>query len=211
MAIVTDGWCQSELRHVPELTSSGSVQRRGAIQKCAGLTDLMFDNKLDVMAVSETWIGESAPDSVKYRLAPTGYNISHVHRSVVAGGPTRGGGGLTIIAADEIVVRDHKLQTTTCPAWFELQLVNLRAGNQVIMIAKIYRPPSNLKSTFLIELSNILWSFCLQPGNCLLLCSDFNLLGQRERWSRRQRLLVVLIQFSMEQHTMPSAPITKCP
>ena len=41
------------------------------------------------------------------------------------------------------------------PASFELQIVNLRARNQVIMIANIYRPPSNLKFTFLIELSNL--------------------------------------------------------
>ena len=80
MAIVTDGWRRSEPRPVPEPTSSESVQRRRCRQKSAGLVDLMFDNKLDVIAVNETWIGESAPDSVKYGLAPTSYNISHVHR-----------------------------------------------------------------------------------------------------------------------------------
>ena len=112
----------------------------------------MFDNKLDVVAISETWIGESARDCIKYGLAPMGYNISHVHRSIVLGGPTRGG-GLAIIAADGNVVRDHKMQTTMRPALFELQLVNLCAGNQVFTIANIYRPTSNPKSTFLVELS----------------------------------------------------------
>ena len=46
--------------------------------------------------------------------------------------------------------------TTSCsPALFELQLVNLRAGNQIIMIANIYRPPLNPKSMFLVDLSNL--------------------------------------------------------
>ena len=84
----------------------GVFNAEGAVQKSACLADLMFDNKLDVMAVSETWIGKSAPDNIKYGLTPMGYNISHVHRSVVPGGP---GGGLAIIAADGIVVRDHLL------------------------------------------------------------------------------------------------------
>ena len=79
---------------------------------------------------------------IVYRLQPMGYNISHVHHSVVPGGHTCGG-GLAIIAADEIVIRNHKLQTTLHPVSFELQLVYLRAGNQVIVIVKIYRPPSN--------------------------------------------------------------------
>ena len=83
----------------------------GFTQKAAGLTDLMFDNKLDVMVVSVTWISESAPDSVKYGLAPTGFNISHVHRSVIPGGPIRGG-VLAIISADDIVIRDLGLATS---------------------------------------------------------------------------------------------------
>ena len=141
---------------------------------------------------------ESAPDSVKYELAPTGYNIFQVHRFVIPGEPTRGD-GLVIIAGDGIVVRDHKLQTTTRPASFELQLVNLRDGNQVIMIAKIYRPPSHHKSTFLVELSNLLSSSCLQPGNLLLLCGNFNLLGQRDGLVDED-LLAVLVQFGMKQH-----------
>ena len=117
---------------------------------------------------------------------------------MVPGGPTRSG-GLAIIAADGIVVRDHKLQTTTHPASFELELVNLHAGNEVIMIANIYRPPSNPKSTFFVAVSNLLLSFCLQPGNCLLFCIDFNLLGQRNGLVDED-LLAVLVQFGMEQH-----------
>ena len=131
---------------------------RGAAQKSADLADLMLDNKLDVMVVSDTWIGESASDSVKYGLAPTGFNISLVHRSIISGGPTCGS-GLAIIAAYKIVIRYNKLQTTMRPVSFELQLVNLWAGSQVNLITNIYRPPSNPKSTFLVELSNLLSSF----------------------------------------------------
>ena len=90
MAIVTNGWCRSEPGPYRNQLRQGVFNTGGAAQKSAGLVDLMFDNKLNVMAVSEPWISESAPDSVKYGLAPTSYNISHVHRSEVPGGPTRG-------------------------------------------------------------------------------------------------------------------------
>ena len=84
----------------------------------------MFNNKLDIMVVSETWIGESAPDSVRYGLASMGFNISHVYSSIKPGRPIYGA-RLAIITADDIIICNLKLQTTTCPASFELQLVNL--------------------------------------------------------------------------------------
>ena len=89
--------------------------------------------------------------------------------------------------------------TTSCRLPRELQLVNLRAGNQVIAIANIYRPPSNPKFTVLVELNNLLSSFCIQPVNRLLLCGDVNLLGQRDSLVD-EYLLAVLVQFGMEQH-----------
>ena len=75
----------------------GVFNAGGASRKAAGLSYIITDNRLDAVAVCETWIRVDAPDTIKFRLAPTGISISHVHRPVDPGGPTRGG-GLAFIA-----------------------------------------------------------------------------------------------------------------
>ena len=40
-----------------------------------------FNHCLDAVAVCEVWIGAAAPDAAKFGLAPTRFNISHVHRT----------------------------------------------------------------------------------------------------------------------------------
>ena len=62
------------------------------------------------------------------------HHISHMHRFLIPDGSSRGS-SLTIIAADDIIVHSHKLQTTMHPASFQLQLFNLRVGNQITVIA----------------------------------------------------------------------------
>ena len=47
----------------------------GASRKAAGLSDIITDNRLDAVAVCETWIRVDAPDTIKFVLAPTGFSI----------------------------------------------------------------------------------------------------------------------------------------
>ena len=61
----------------------GVLNTGGATNKAAGIAELFADHHLDAMAVCETWISDAVPDAVKFGLAPTGFNISHVHRLIV--------------------------------------------------------------------------------------------------------------------------------
>ena len=107
-----------------------------ATNKAADIADLFADHHPDAMAVCETWIGDTVPDAVKFGLAPMGFNINHVHRLIVSGGSTRGG-GLAFISASDILVRPYPLQSIAPPASFERQLLNVRLGHDVIVVANI--------------------------------------------------------------------------
>ena len=55
----------------------GSFNVGGGNKAGAGIQDLIRDHQLQVLAVSETWIREDAPDAVKVDMAPAGFGIMH--------------------------------------------------------------------------------------------------------------------------------------
>ena len=146
-----------------------------ASRKAACIVDLINDHKLEAVAICETWIKETAPDTIKSGLAPSGFTVSHVHRPIIPDGPSRGGGGLAFLASNDFVVRPHPSQATNKPIKIEHQLVNVRIGHHVIAVATVYRPPSTSKSTFLVEFADLLISLSLQSVDCLLVCCDMNM------------------------------------
>ena len=72
--------------------------------KDAILHDLMVDRKIDILAVSETWIYDDDPDAVKESSLLPGYSISHACRQ------TGKGGGLAINFANSLCVKDIPLK-----------------------------------------------------------------------------------------------------
>ena len=70
-------------------TSLGVLNARSARHKAALIHDVIADHRLDVLALTDTWIPSDAPDAVKLDVAPPGYSVVHHHRArhlvVVAG------------------------------------------------------------------------------------------------------------------------------
>ena len=147
----------------------GSFNARSAIRKGAAIQDIIQDNGLDVLAVCESWIRDDAPDAIKVDMAPSNYSVLHTHR------PRRNGGGLALIYCNTMSARFVKSRFV--PTAFELQLVGLQVGNNLVKIANIYRPPSASKSLFLDEFSELLTSISLGLDERLVVCGDFNLPG----------------------------------
>jgi hypothetical protein len=71
----------------PSAVSLGVLNARSAVHKGALIDDIVQDNQLDILAVSESWIRESEPDAIKKDIAPPNYSVLHVHRST----KTKGG------------------------------------------------------------------------------------------------------------------------
>jgi hypothetical protein len=133
----------------------GSLNAGSAIHKSALIDDLIRDNRLDVLAVCESWIRDDAPDVIKKDIAPSGFSVLHVHRPPVAGtGRSKKGGGLAFVYYNNMSARP--ISTKFSPTSFELQLVGLQVNNILVKVANIYRPPSSSKMTFLDEFANLL-------------------------------------------------------
>jgi len=69
----------------------GLLNTRSVVHKAAVIHDIVRDEKLDIIALTETWIPADAPNAVKLDVAPPGYSICHQPRQP-SSGKTRGGG-----------------------------------------------------------------------------------------------------------------------
>ena len=68
-----------------------SVNCRSVKNKALSICDLIVSNRVDIMAITETWLGSDVDNIVMSELVPNGYDIYHVPRK------TRKGGGVALI------------------------------------------------------------------------------------------------------------------
>ena len=160
----------------PRSLTLGLFNTGGANKKAAQIADLIRDHDLDLLAISETKMNAETPDAIKNDLAPPGYNILHVHPPRKSNIPMH---GLALIYSSKLSVRPRK--KLPHPTSFELQAVNIKAGSGHIVVANIYRSPSqiNPKSIFVSELEDFISTVGVEAGDRLVLCGDFNMPGTR--------------------------------
>ena len=137
---------------------------------------IIDDHQRDILALQETWMHADAPPCIKSNIAPAHYSVTRVHREIVSGGPTRGG-GLAIVSRDELKVKSHPLANGLKVTSFELQLVKFSSRPTSFAILNIYRPSSNSVPTFLDELADVVSSIRASLNDSLLLCGDLNYAG----------------------------------
>ena len=63
----------------------GLINARSMVNKSALIHDVINDNRLDLLAVTETWVYENSPDVHKREAAPPAYSVVHVHRAALTG------------------------------------------------------------------------------------------------------------------------------
>ena len=162
--------------------------------KTASLVDYIHDNKLDILAISETWFSDKDA-AVKAECTPDGYKLYDVHRS------GRNGGGTALITRSNIIVKQ-----VVAPTWcsFELSEWILTDGSFRLRLAVVYRPPYSTKhpvtiSSFVSEFSQYLESFvlCTEP---ILLCGDFNIHVDVEDKPDAESFVDLIDSFGLAQH-----------
>jgi hypothetical protein len=180
--------------------SMGLINARSMANKSALIHDTISDNRLDILAVTETWVYEDSPDVHKREAAPPGYSIVHAHRSTaIGGGGKKFGGGVALIHREDI--RMKVIPVTTAIRAFELLLVKVINCTVGFTIAVIYRPPGS-KSTpsdFVTELSDLIDSGVLSPR--YIICGDLNCPGPTGSKGLVGKELKELIDgYSLTQH-----------
>jgi hypothetical protein len=70
----------------------GLFNARSAVRKAASVHDVISDNGLDVIALTESWMRSDDPDAITLDVAPPGYSVLHAFHDSTACNRTRGGG-----------------------------------------------------------------------------------------------------------------------
>ena len=182
---------------------------RAAVNKSAEIHLIIADHNLDLLVVTDTWITSDAPPAVKTDIAPSGYAVLHVHHDSEQDGPKRDG-GLAVVHRDSQVVRNYALQEQSKPTTFELQLVHIRAGASSIIVANIYRPPSQFGNTvFFDEIANLLTKILATTSKSLFLTGDFYCPGKDSN-TIDARLTVVLEYLAWFRRFLVQHVVTTC-
>ena len=133
----------------------GSINIHSAVNRSALVHTIIVDNKLDVLALQETWMDVDDPSAIQADVAPAAHGVLHVLRprfgsdrgTAVNARPVRGG-GLAVVYRHGLHVKVNRMQSTTPPTTFERQLITIKAENSTgIAIMNVYRPPSPSTST----------------------------------------------------------------
>ena len=114
---------------------------RSARHKAPLIYDVIHDNCLDVLCMTETWIPSDTPNAVKLDVTPPEYAVIHRH---LGSSKDRGGGGVA-----SVDVGDY--------SEFECLAVKLvgRPARSVIVVC-IYRPPAPVSTSCADQLLSLI-------------------------------------------------------
>ena len=78
-----------------------------SLSSILGLLDTILSLKLDIIALTETWISENTDNVTKYDIVPHGFHVLHSHRSI-----GERGGGISVISRNSFRLDAIKYRPT---------------------------------------------------------------------------------------------------
>ena len=148
---------------VPELQVR-CVNSRFVVNKMALIHNAIDELRLDILAITETWIRADHLAAIKSDLAPPGFTVLHAHRP-----SDRNGGGVVIVAKETQNARSISLSGSYSS--FEFLVVQLTVKTGHLNFVSIYRPPQT--SSFFNDFINFLDKVIKLSGG-LYICGDTN-------------------------------------
>ena len=116
-----------------------SVNVQSAKNKTDVISELIVENNIDILALTETWLSAGDRDKVtRGSLTPPGYSLVDAPRT------GRRGGGVAIIYKSSFNLSTVKSEKKFLS--FEHMEILLKTNNDIIRIIVVYRPPSGGKS-----------------------------------------------------------------
>ena len=157
--------------------------------KTQAICDLILENDVDVLCITETWLKGNITDSgIISELTPDGFITESVPRA------TRGGG----VA---VVARKHlSLKTLTACDYTTFECIDCQLETQPRMrILLVYRAPCASISVFIQELEELLEKLTCVGGELLIL-GDFNVHFEDSNCNQSGQLKDLCNSFGLVQH-----------
>ena len=135
---------------------------RSTRSKSSIILDTILSLKLDIIALTETWIPENADNVTKYDIVPHGFHVLHSHRPI-----GKQGGGISVISRNSI-----RLDAIKSPSHssFESLTAKVSFSSHCLFLLVIYRPPNT--GNFICKLTSHLY-FLYSLSSNFILAGDF--------------------------------------
>ena len=145
--------------------NSQSVSATSLVDKPLLIQNFMSDDKIDILALSETWLKpDSLPETLN-SITPDGYSFMHVPRE------SGRGGGVAFVYRSLFEFRSMNFQRFSS---FEIIGAKLCLESASYIFVNIYRPPSSSIASFVDEFSVLLESLGTSTSDIFISC-DFNI------------------------------------
>ena len=146
------------------LNARSAKQQDRINNKPMEIHDLIIDNNIDILALTETWFRNDGQDQVAIGdMTPPGYRIQHLPR------PNKRGGGLAIIY--RTVLEMESIKPTNFKT-FECFTTSVKHSKASFQLAIVYRPPQTSTPDFLEEFAELIENLSIHTNH--LIAGDFN-------------------------------------
>ena len=163
------------------------------------INDVILDNNLDAIVMTETWHVCSS-DLPLRRAAPPGYSIVEAARPGYTSNCVTNHGGIAIVHHDSHTVRVITLPIRPTP--FEVLVCHFNPAKLIFIT--LYRPSYlSITELFFEELISLL-EIVSTYGSEIVLSGDFNIHVDDDNDISARRLLKLLDAFNLQQHVTTS-------
>lgn len=167
--------------------------------KFTSVAELIVDRRLDLLAVTETWHGDS-DDVALRRSAPPGYRVIDVARPR-SSPHEQPHGGVALIFRDHFVAK--KLDIVVDLKSFEYACVSLSTPQGPVAVTVVYRRPGPVTAAFCGEFTSLLESLATFNSQ-LVITGDLNVHLDDPQSDDANRMSELLASFGLVQHVKES-------
>lgn len=123
------------IKRIPSMTVC-YLNAQSVRNKTVSLSNLILENDLDVLALTETWLGAADDQQVLHDLLPSGYNVISIPRP-----GNRRGGGVAVVFKAGLSVDLISCSNDQHFTQFEYLSCTITGKQRTIRLCVIYRPP----------------------------------------------------------------------
>ena len=174
----------------------GHLNTRSCRNKTFELNDLITEENVDIMFITETWLREKGDEPLMKQIEPENYTFKSFPRK------DRDGGGVAAVIRDSYLSKisdikeDHKKT-------FQSAKLSLKFENEIVTFVCLYRPPYSKKNRisdreFLDEFTDFLSSFNLENEKTFFI-GDFNYHFNKSTSSIMLKIMSILEEHELVQ------------